>query len=108
MEATSNQERRGPGKGGGHAQRESRGPGKGSRHAAAEQRRQEEREINLLPVRVSFEYLYGRGWATGPHGSCWAKRYLKRAEIERPILAVTGPDREKRISPVFVNFGPKF
>jgi hypothetical protein len=26
------------------------------------------------------------------------KRNLKRAKIKRPILAVTGPDQEKRIS----------
>jgi len=77
-EATSNRERRGPGKGGGHARRESRGPGKGSRHAAAEQRRQEEREINLPSVRASFEYLYDRGWVTGPHGSCWAKKKFEK------------------------------
>jgi hypothetical protein len=38
------------------------------------------REINLSSVRVSFEYLYGRGWATRPHGSCWAKKKFEKGQ----------------------------
>jgi hypothetical protein len=78
----------------------------GMRRLSRGDKRREKYICHRLGFSLSI-YMAGDG-PLGHMDHVGPKRNLKRAEIERPILAVTGPDREKRISPVFVNFGPKF